>query len=403
MIVNNMTQEEKYIISRWCYSIGEPIISDVEYNNLHRYMEHENLLSEYTSRSWSSDPCPIELLKKFDMSDKAVNIVLSDKTESIQSITEESELESYYSTMYDLHFISYKHDGWNTQATYHNKEFIIANTRGRKSESIDLSGLKHLFPETITRDGKVVIIGEMTLTDENFTKLKLMYPEKNLQSQRSAVRTAMANKEANHLLSFTAFDILLEDGKELDASFTFYLLSNWGFTIPVYETAYDYDALLRAIKNLSDSVKMYPHLTDGLVVRSNTGRNMRAIRILNWQEAIYQSYVMDYEETEGAHNISIKLLIYPIKLENSTQKRIPITNMRRIIKNNLEPGSPVAFRIASSAIADIDEEVTHMLQKMYKGNYDNFKHKIEYEEATKERRRLREIQSWEKDINSEHI
>jgi NAD-dependent DNA ligase len=385
----NMTMEEKYILARWCYSISEEFITDAEYNNLHRMFVAEERLPEYTGRSWSSDPCPYDLLKKYGMEDKARTIVLSDKTDSIEALTNEADLEKYYRYLLNLVFISYKHDGWNIQLTYHNGVLVHAQTRGRKSDSVDIWKLKGIFPQTVTKMGKVRIIGEITLTFENFRKLKEMYPEKDLQSQRASVSSAIANEPAWSLLSFTAFDIFADDNKDLPASYIFYLLSSWGFEIPTYRTAENYEQLLKAIKELSDSAPYYPHLTDGLVIRSNEGRDLRAVRILNWEEPIFKSYVMGYEEETAAHSRSVKIKIYPIRLQNSTQSVVPITNLRRIVNNHLEPGAPIAFKFTSAAIADIDEDVTAMLQHMYRGNYTEYKYLIEHEEYVKDRSQLR--------------
>ncbi len=82
-----MNLEDKYILSRWAYSVGEPLpdMSDADYNNLHRYMRDQKLLPDYTERAWSSDPCPYELLKKYNMENLAHNVILSDKTESMDA------------------------------------------------------------------------------------------------------------------------------------------------------------------------------------------------------------------------------------------------------------------------------------------------------------------------------
>lgn len=381
--MKEMTHEEKYILARWCYSIGEEIIDDAEYNTLHQLMKTTNTLPEYVNRSWSSDPCPYELLKKFGMESKAYSIVLSDKTESIESITTEDALADKYKYIVEAHYLSYKHDGWNVQLIYHNTQLILSSTRGRRSDALDIGSISHIFPNNIPREGKVKIVGELTLTNSNFKALKELFPDKNLQSQRSAVRTAIANKEAHHLLTFTAFDIIEEDKDDLMAGYIFFLLSKWGFDTPTYRVATNYEELVRAIKDLSDARSIYPHPTDGIVVRTMQGKELRAVRVFNWEEPVYKSFVIGYLETTAAHSRPISLQIHPIKLGNSTQRQIPITNIGRIVKNRLEIGSPVAFRIKSESIADIDEAATAMLQHMYKDNYNEFKHLIEYTEQMK--------------------
>ena len=43
---------------------------------------------------------------------------------------------------------------------------------------------------------------------------------------------------------------------------------------------------------------------------------------------------------------------------------------------NLQPGAPIAFRIASSATADFDEETTRLLHKQWEGKWEEYKETI---------------------------
>ena len=58
-----MTDIVKYIIARWAYSVGQPIMSDAEYTILDRSMKARFPKNPYCQRSWSSDPCPVAMLK----------------------------------------------------------------------------------------------------------------------------------------------------------------------------------------------------------------------------------------------------------------------------------------------------------------------------------------------------
>jgi hypothetical protein len=50
-----------------------------------------------------------------------------------------------------------------------------------------------------------------------------------------------------------------------------------------------------------------------------------------------------------------------------------MTNWQRIMDYNLAPGAPVAFRVASSATADFDEEATRLAHKQWEGRWDEYK------------------------------
>ena len=58
-IFNQLNSLDQFILSRWAYSIGEPIITDPEYTVLLNAVKSEYPNSEYVNRSWSSDPCPV--------------------------------------------------------------------------------------------------------------------------------------------------------------------------------------------------------------------------------------------------------------------------------------------------------------------------------------------------------
>lgn len=66
--------------------------------------------------------------------------------------------------------------------------------------------------------------------------------------------------------------------------------------------------------------------------------------------------------------------------------QVNMTNIGRIVKNNLRIGSPIAFRNASDAIADIDEDVTSLLQKEWDGKWDS------YAESVREAQEIKQIQ-----------
>lgn len=364
-----MTDEHKFIIARWAYGLGRPIMTDAEYTTLLRYFESTKPDWEYVKRSWSSDPCPVEILKEEHMEHLIEAIVLSDKTESISSLNSWKEVSDIYSqAKFEPPFtISYKHDGWNVQATYYNGELISVNTRGRSSDALDVSVLKPLYPQHIPAMGKIKVIAECTVSTELFREMKQKF---NNALERSAVRTALVNPEFACRLSIHAFDIIgLQDAP------IFPTLQQWGFIVPMWEYVYSYSNLVDAIKKFDANYSSYGSPTDGLVVAN--GRHRYAVRVGNWEEPIYYSYITGYEQSYGPYTISMKVLIKPIHTSKGMQLRIPITNLSRIITNHLEIGYPIAFNTVSGAIADFNEEVTTRLRKQWENNLDQYKRMID--------------------------
>ena len=56
MEFRDLSSRDKFIASRWAYSVGAPIISDAEYTLLLDYMKSAYPNDEYVNRSWLSDP-----------------------------------------------------------------------------------------------------------------------------------------------------------------------------------------------------------------------------------------------------------------------------------------------------------------------------------------------------------
>lgn len=369
---HQLSLRDKFIYTRWAYSVGMPVISDAEYTLLLEAMKSEFPNDEYVKRSWSSDPCPTDLLKSLGRDDLIYKVILSDKTESIPSLGSESEVYYTLSSISGPGTLSMKHDGWNIQISYARGSIVMVHTRGRSSDAIDVSSLKNYFPQSIPYEGNCKIVLEMTVSKSNYGFCASMF---NNVSERSAVSSILARPEYYHMLSFNAFDI---HGYELNGRCKFEVLQEWGFSTPMWKSVTDYQSMLIALHELSDAADDYDEPTDGAVY---DGVMRRAIRIMHWQEPIYKSFVTGYNEKFGPYRISPSVEIYPVLRKGSTQHQLSMTNWQRIIDYNLQPGAPLAFRIASDATADFDEESTVLLQEQYVNRWDVFQQQIKESEA----------------------
>lgn len=106
-----MTDIVKYIIARWAYSVGQPIMSDAEYTVLDRAMKAKYPKNPYCLRSWSSDPCPVAMLREYGYPQLIRAVVLSDKTESIPSLNSLIEVRTMYESMHAPHSVSLRSMG----------------------------------------------------------------------------------------------------------------------------------------------------------------------------------------------------------------------------------------------------------------------------------------------------
>lgn len=358
---------DQFILSRWAYSIGEPIITDAEYTVLLNAMVELHPDSPYVNRSWSSDPCPVDLLKRIGFTDMIHKVTLMDKTESIPSLGSMIEVEDVLKDA-GPGTMSMKHDGWNVQANYYNGVIIDVHTRGRSSDAMDVSPLKQFIPNVIPAKGSVKIVMELTISASNFVKVKTFY---NVVSQRSAVSTILAHPEHYDLLTLSAFDV---HGYSVDRQDKFDLLNSWGFNVPKSIKVNNYFDILGAIPILGEIKSSYAEPTDGMVY---DGTVRRALRVGEWEEPIYLSYVEGYLEQYGPYRISPSILIYPILRKGTTQKQISMTNWQRIMDYNLAPGAPIAFRVASSATADFDEDTTKVLHEQWANRWSEYQQHVQ--------------------------
>lgn len=377
MAVNITNDYDKFIIARWAYSVGQPIISDNEYMILQDLIRSRNPEDEYVNRAWSSDPCPTDLLVKYGLQHLAESVIITDKTESIPSINTWTEFESQFAGYNEPATLSMKHDGWNIQISYVDGHLIRIQTRGRIYKSLDMSALRASVPATIPWKERITIVAEATISRENFQFCRSTFGNVD---ERSAVHTVLSKPEYIHLIDLHAFDI---HGRQVHNEEKFKELKLLGFNVPEYCVVYDNESLRQAIMRLSDKVQYYSSPTDGLVF---DGPFTRALRLEAWEEPIIKSYVKGYMESYKIHYISPEIQIFPVTRKGGVQRRIAITNWQRIVDNNLRPGYPIAFRLASSATADFDEEATRLLQKEYEGNYERYRQMIEVEEHARKMR-----------------
>lgn len=359
--------EDKYIISRYMYAIGNPIISDIDYDELHLYMIHNNLLEEYTTKPWQEDKIPLELLIKYNITENLNNLSFSLSrivTSSMSSIITINDLRKLGNSKYH---ISRKYDGWNVQVSYIAGKLSSIETRARNDANpLKLETSISCIPKIIPNTKTVTIVGELILTNDNFVKLKKSL-NKDLKSQRSSVRTAIATDNYD-LLSFVAFSIW-ENKIHLLPEITYSLLSEWNFLISDISKVF---TGYKEINNFIKTVNVVNMPVDGFVARNCETNESYALRLYEYSQKRYYSFVTGYEYSYGAHYISQNVLIFPTVTEHGTYSKISVTNLARLIDNNLLLNAPIAFDIVSNSIGILNEFSTKLLHEKYIDSWETF-------------------------------
>lgn len=362
-----MSNEERFIIARWAYAIGKDFISDVEYDHLEQEIKNNSTLQEYVNRGWSEDPCPYELLSKYNLDEFIVPVIFSHSTESIESLNTEELVRERLSSISGTSRLSYKLDGFNLRLNYYNGHFVSARTRNRNEGTAkDLTPLSDLFIKEIPLKGKVLITGELYIKNKGFEEYKKL---RGIISQRNGVASAIANGDVE-FLGYRCYNIYSEDNEQCGGD-KYRLLQEMGFPTPKFVQVRDYASLLKGIQVLGMQKKYYDAPTDGLVLENDTMQY--ALRIGAWKEECNFSYVTGYTVNRGIYGNNFLVAIKPIFVNNKTVSEIDIDNIQNIIDYNLRIGYPIAFTERSAVNSIIDSTKTAELQSTWSGRYDKYK------------------------------
>lgn len=360
---------DKYIVARWMYLMGEPILSDQEYDRVEKEFRLEYPDDIHSTQVWSFDKCPEELLRKYGYSEFICEPTMGYMAESIPSINNESDYRQLFRGLNEKTRLSFKIDGWNTRVSYFNGNIVNVETRGRSGTNIDIKNIYSIFPKTIPiKTGRVAVTGELSIPHSKWNEFKDITGNAD---QRASVRTALARSYTDYL-SFLAFNVFIENGTgERDP---YELLSEMGFQSPRFVWVSNFEELENKLKYMSYIKRGYDYRTDGLVIENS--QYQYAIRLGAWEEHSTRSWVEGYEEDQGMYGTFFKVLVHPITIEGKTFSKVSINNIANIVENNLQPGYPIAFSLRSEANVQLDVGETIRLQRDWINRYDEYRDKI---------------------------
>ena len=362
--------KDRFIVARWCYLMGQPILSDIEYDALEKEFKANYPDSDYSKHTLAFDKCPTELLQKYGLSSLICNPVMGYMAESIDSINTWEDFYQVFTRLNKLSRLSFKIDGWNMRVSYYNGTLVEIRTRGRSGTNLSANGLAPMFPKTIPYKGRVAITGECNIPNDKWKLYKMITGNSD---QRASVRTALANTDVDYL-QFLAFEIKAEDDSQLSGDH-YDILKSLGFKTPYFKWVNNVKTLEAAIRYMSLLSKTYNFLVDGLVIENEDYQY--AIRLGEWEEKSNNSYVVGYDEMPGMYGVSMVVKIHPTVIEGKTFTRVNITNIAQIIDNELEIGSPIAFNIRSAANIVVDATGTYTLQTRWANRYEEYREIID--------------------------
>ncbi len=82
-IVKTLVEQNRFdslfILARFMYRVGSPIINDSKYNMIENKFLETGYLKEYTSRTYDDDPIPYKLLREFNLENYIPKDLVSSK------------------------------------------------------------------------------------------------------------------------------------------------------------------------------------------------------------------------------------------------------------------------------------------------------------------------------------
>ena len=388
MTLNDLKAEGRwkdlYIIARYMYRIGKPIMNDQVFDSIEKILAKDNIISEeLLNRSYDDDPVPYNLLRELNMDKYIIDFgaispyakyLDEEKSLSIKPLTNYLEIYEYFQTYRSLELIvSLKIDGVNSKSLYLNGDLMLSLSRARAGNGIDYTrNITNVLPtHTDICEKEVKIFSENYVEPEYLEVLKTKYNPSSYKTCRtsatSLLRVSHNPSDYEHLHSrvFGA-----EGLPYATISATLEYLSSQGFEIVPYfvlppnSVPTDYDEFVRFIKvmcsNMAKDTKGIP--SDGIVVDINdlyhtgvingkySNRNI-AMKIEEWSFTYYKGIIKDILLEQKGVNASCRVEIEPMLTNDGCEATIVnVHNPRILIENNYVVGSEVYYERQSGTI-----------------------------------------------------
>lgn len=382
-LLENNRFEDLYILARFMYRIGEPLLDDGQYDELDTVLKSNSVLDIYTSRTYDDDPIPYELIKEFNLSkyipdlgstSKYSNYLNDEKSLSIQPLISYKEIYKFVMEKRQDFIFMLKVDGINNKSLFINDLLELSMTRGRSGDGFDITkNLSRILPTTISSGlDEVKIFSETFVYGEALQLLRNKYGKDKYKTPKSSaismLRVSHDDKDYN-IMESLAFDIEGVPGiktkeeqlkyiKELGFNTVPYLVIKWK------EIPQEYQNFIKWLDNICDKfykdTALFP--SDGLVLEVNnleyedsvnnqySNRNV-AIKLSHWSFDRYRGVVEEILIEQQRVKCSCRARITPVGTSDGcTATLVNLHNPRIILENNIKIGSTIIFERNSGAI-----------------------------------------------------
>lgn len=375
-----------YVLARYFYRIGEPIVSDDYYDRLDINLreKYPDLLPDYYNRTYDDDPVPMEALKELGIEPVFVvnkeerkelyTALEEDKSNSIKPVRTAEEVWEWIRPLKQQHLdivASLKVDGVNKKSLYRDGNFVLSMSRGRHGNSFDYTDASRLFiPNHLNATGDIKVVGECYVEEAALDFLKEKYHTDKFKTPKSSAVSMLRvihNKEDYKLLHYRVF---YADGLDKTLSGTLAKMSASGFETVPYTVIHwqdipdDFNAfqgcladLMERIASMGEGVK-----SDGMALEvddftwngeQHGAYNSRqiAVKFGQWGFQCYVGKITNIVVQQRRVYKAVRIFIEPIKTSDGC-KAVCINsfNPSILIDNDLYIGKQVYFEKNSGAV-----------------------------------------------------
>lgn len=376
--------EDLYKLARFTYRVGEPIISDSDYEFVDSYIKESQLLIDYVYRSYDDDPIPMKLIDEFKLnyllpsfsktSEQYADFLDGEKSLSIRPIDNYREAYNYcMGTKNYVKTLSIKINGVNIKGVVSrendekNLTPKVFKTRGRNGESFDVTrNMCRVFNNSANLDVDLLYItGESYVRQDAIGSLvspsgiQITVPRSGAMSM---LRTDYKDEDYK-CLKYKIFRCEGLSGSNYD---NLQILKDVGYdVVPMIriepsEIPSEYDQFCIWMKEKMDyfydicekeSIQADGLVFDvddvnfdGLINGQYSDKNI-ALKFEYWSHKYYIGTVKEIVIEQQAVNCSVVLQIEPLKLDDgSTARRVNLHSLGILLSEKIGVGSKVYFK-----------------------------------------------------------
>lgn len=383
LVKSNSELERLFILSRFMYRIGNPIISDKKYDTLEKIIRSKGLLENYTSRTYDDDPIPYVLLREFKLerfipndliSSKYFDMIDKEKSLSIQPFEDPKEVFNFVMEKKQDMVVMLKIDGINTKNYFKDLFLEIGMSRGRNGTGFDLTrNISKIIKSRLDSEyNDLKVFGEAFVYEHNLPYFREKYDNSKYKTPKSSAISLLRvehDLEDYDKAGFLAFNIegathlktkmeMLEYLKTLGFNVVPHVLIKWE-TIPR-----DYSTFRKWLDAVCKEfyVRTQALPSDGLVFEVNdlfyedsvtaqySNKNI-AVKLSYWSSDKYIGVVEDILIEQQRVVASCRIKIRPLRTKDGCEANYVSGYTPNIIINNgIVVGSEVVFERKSGAI-----------------------------------------------------